>query len=66
MTFQITEILDSQSENILTKALHQNNRVTATLFGVKGQEIAIGKTFQAEIGFGEILRLRQMIVWRSL
>jgi hypothetical protein len=55
MTFMVTEILDSTSENVLAMALHQNNQVPVTVQGVKDQDIPVGKSFPAQIGFDEIL-----------
>ena len=54
MAFQITEIVDSQSDNVLIKALHQNNLLTVTVCGIENQEIRVGELIQAEIRFDEI------------
>lgn len=55
MAFQIVEVLDSQPENILATILHQDNQVTATVRGMKDHEVPVGKLFQADIRFDEIL-----------
>ncbi len=55
MAFQIIEILDSQPERIVARVSHQNNQFTATLHTKNNGGIAIGKSFQAEIGYDEIL-----------
>ena len=54
MAFQITEIVDTQSEGVVVQALHQNNPLTVTICGVKNDEI-MGKAFQAVIDYDEIL-----------
>ena len=55
MTFQIIEIFDSTSGNILTKVLHQGNQVRATVRGMDERPVPIGSPLQAEISFDEIL-----------
>ena len=55
MVFQITEISDSKFENVLAKALHQNNQFKVTVRGMEQHSISIGTPFQAEISFDEIL-----------
>lgn len=55
MAFQITEILDSKSDNVLVNVLHQNHPLTVTILGMERHDISIGNPFRAEIGFEEIL-----------
>jgi hypothetical protein len=55
MTFQMIEILDSTSENVLAMAVHQNNQVPVTVQGMKDHDIPVGKSFPAQISFDEIL-----------
>lgn len=54
MAFQITEIFDSQSGNVLAKVLHQDNHLTATVRGMDEKNLSIGTPFQAGISFDEI------------
>lgn len=54
MAFQITEIVDAQSEGVVVQALHQNNPLTVTIRGMKNDEV-VGKSFQATIDYDEIL-----------
>ena len=55
MAFQIIEILDSQTETILVKALHHSNEVPVSIRGVKSHDILAGQSIQGEVGFDEIL-----------
>ena len=55
MAFQIIEILDSQTETILVKALHHSNEVPVSVRGTKGHDILAGQTIQGEVCFDEIL-----------
>ena len=55
MAFQITEILESQAGNILVNALHQNNPLTATIRDQTGNDVTVGESFPAELGYDEIL-----------
>jgi hypothetical protein len=55
MTFQILEVFDSHSENVLAKALHHDNPIAVTVRGRKASDIRVGEWFQAEISFDEIL-----------
>ena len=55
MAFQITEILALQPDNVLVKALHQNNLLAVTVRSIKDNDIHVGELLQAEIGFDEIL-----------
>lgn len=55
MAFQIIEILSSQTENILVKALHHSNEVPVLVRSAKDHDILIGQSIQGEIGFDEIL-----------
>jgi hypothetical protein len=55
MAFEVTEILDSTSDNVLAMALPQNNQVPVTVQGVKDHDIPVGKSFPAQISFDEIL-----------
>src|SRR5262245_43362098 len=55
MAFQLTEILDSKSENVLAKVLHQNNQLHATVRGLEEHNVSVGEPFQAEISFDQIL-----------
>ncbi len=54
MAFQITEILDSKSDDVLAKVLHQSNLLTATIRGLEKGNISVGTPFQAEMSFDEI------------
>ena len=60
MSFQIVEVLDSQSDKIVVKVSHQNNQLMATLYTKNDKDNAIGKSFEAELGYDEIL------AWRAL
>jgi len=55
MSFQIIEILNPQPEKILAIVSHQNNRITVLVSNKKVEDLVIGKSFQAEIGYDEIL-----------
>jgi hypothetical protein len=55
MAFQIIEIVDPQPENILAKVSHQNNQVTATIRGNKNQDLGVGKSFDVEIDYDQVL-----------
>ena len=55
MAFQIAEIVDSQTENTLARVNHQNHQITATVRNKQRNDILVGKSFQAEIGYDKIL-----------
>ena len=55
MSFQVVEVLDLQPGKIQAKVSHQDNQVTAILSGTKSENILVGKSFQAEIRYDEIL-----------
>jgi hypothetical protein len=55
MAFQIVEIVDLQPENVLAKVSHQNNQVTATIRANKNEDLVIGKSFDAEIDYDQVL-----------
>ena len=55
IAFQIIEILDSQSENTLTKVSHGNNQLTVIIPNKESKDIVVGKTYQAEMDCDKIL-----------
>ncbi len=55
MSFQIAEILESQPGKILVRANHGSNQFPVTVSSQKVEDIRIGMTFPAQIGYDEIL-----------
>lgn len=55
MAFQIVEILDVQAENVVAKALHQDNPTIVAIRGMKKDEIVPGTSIQAEITYDEVV-----------
>ena len=54
MSFQIVEGVDSQSDKIVAKVNHQTHQITATVHHQNLKDM-LEKSFQAEIGYDEIL-----------
>src|ERR1051325_157136 len=54
MSFQIVEVVDSQSDKIVAKVNHQTHQITATVHHQNLKDM-LEKSFQAEIGYDEIL-----------
>ncbi len=55
MSFQMIEILDAQPPGILAKVSHQNHQVTARIANREAGDMTVGRTFEAGIGYDEIL-----------
>jgi hypothetical protein len=55
MSFQIIEILESQSQGVLAKVSHQHNQVTAVIANQGAEDITVGKSVEAELGYDKIL-----------
>lgn len=54
MAFQITEILDSKSDNVLARVLHRDKQLVAAIRGMEERPIPVGTPFQAEISFEDV------------
>jgi hypothetical protein len=54
MSFQITEIVEVHPERIRAVVNHGNNQVPVMIAGSKAEDLAVGKSFQATIGYDEI------------
>ncbi len=55
MSFQIIEILDALPQGVLAKVSHQGHQVTALVVNQGGEEMIVGKSVEAEIGYDKIL-----------
>jgi hypothetical protein len=55
MTFQVTKILDSKTDDVLVQALHQDNPIPVTIRVSKDHSVSLEKPLQAEISFDEII-----------
>ncbi|RPH74847.1 hypothetical protein EHM76_02795 [bacterium] len=55
MSFQIVEVLESGSEKVKALVKHGSDQFSAIVAGKIMDELAVGKTFQAEIGYDDIL-----------
>ena len=55
MAFQIVQILEATSEKILARVNHENNSFTVTIPDQKAENILVGKSYLAEIGYDGIL-----------
>jgi hypothetical protein len=51
MAFQIVEILESTPGKILARVNHENNPLTVTIPDQKVENILVGKSYLAEIGY---------------
>ena len=54
MSFQIVEIVAPRPEEIRAIVDHEGNQMPAVIAGSKAEDIAVGKSFQATIGYDEI------------
>ncbi len=55
MSFQIIEILESQPQGVLAKVGHQSNQVIAVIANRGAENITVGESLEAEIGYDKIL-----------
>ncbi len=55
MSFQMIEILGSQPQGILARVSHRDNQVTALIANRGTDDMTVGRTFEAEIGYDKIL-----------
>jgi hypothetical protein len=54
MAFEIVEIVERQSEGIRAVLNHGTHQILAVIAGSKGEDVVVGESFQATIGYDEI------------
>lgn len=54
MSFQIVEIVEVQPERIRAVVDHEGHQMPATIAGSKAEDIVVGRSFPATIGYDEI------------
>jgi hypothetical protein len=58
MPFQVIEVLSVESDKLLARINHHNHTITGTITNKNSAEIIHGQSFQAGIGYSEILDLK--------
>lgn len=55
MPFRIVEITETRPDGVVAKVSHQGNPLTALISNQRKNDIPVGESFEAEIGFDRVL-----------